>query len=197
MTECRHRAGPACPLEFGDVSCVSERRSCDHWAWRTAAVLRRVGGSKCRRFPPIHLDGNRAVRRSRPVACRDQPNTPPIKFAMRSDMALPNQLLNASPNILRMEPKSNMARSPFSLDSDEFGASIGIHLCTRRSSIESARFSAFLYTKTSLESAINVSRGWSVSSDGQRILGVRAVTPESNTRRITVVENWYREFEKP
>ncbi len=44
---------------------------------------------------------------------------------------------------------------------------------------------------------INVSRGWSVSSDGQRILGVRAVTPESDTRRITVVENWYREFEKP
>ena len=44
---------------------------------------------------------------------------------------------------------------------------------------------------------INTSRGWSVSSDGQRILGVRAVTTESDTRRITVVENWYLEFEKP
>ena len=43
---------------------------------------------------------------------------------------------------------------------------------------------------------ISIQRGWSVSSDGQRILGVRAVTSESDTRRITVVENWYREFEK-
>ncbi len=43
---------------------------------------------------------------------------------------------------------------------------------------------------------INIQRGWSVSSDGQRILGVRTVTPESDTRRITVVENWYREFQK-
>jgi len=47
------------------------------------------------------------------------------------------------------------------------------------------------------DASINIQRGWSVSSDGQRILGVRTVTPESDTRRITVVENWYREFEKP
>ena len=44
---------------------------------------------------------------------------------------------------------------------------------------------------------ISIQRGWSVSSDGQRILGVRAVTTESDTRRITVVENWYLEFENP
>jgi hypothetical protein len=44
---------------------------------------------------------------------------------------------------------------------------------------------------------INTSRGWSVSSDGQRFLGIRTVTPESDTCRLTVVENWYREFEKP
>jgi len=43
---------------------------------------------------------------------------------------------------------------------------------------------------------IGVNRGWSVSSDGQRILGVRAVTTESDARRITVVENWYREFQE-
>ena len=47
------------------------------------------------------------------------------------------------------------------------------------------------------DSNINIQKGWSVSSDGQRILGVRAVTTESDTRRVTVVENWYREFEKP
>ena len=43
---------------------------------------------------------------------------------------------------------------------------------------------------------ISIPRGWSVSSDGQRILGVRAVMSESDTRRITVVENWYREFQE-
>jgi Tol biopolymer transport system component len=47
------------------------------------------------------------------------------------------------------------------------------------------------------DATINIGRGWSVSSDGQRILGIRSVTPESDTRRINVVENWYREFEKP
>jgi Tol biopolymer transport system component len=47
------------------------------------------------------------------------------------------------------------------------------------------------------DATINIGRGWSVSSDGQRILGVRAVMSESDTRRINVVENWYREFEKP
>ena len=47
------------------------------------------------------------------------------------------------------------------------------------------------------DSNINIQKGWSVSSDGQRILGVRAVTTESDTRRIAVVENWYLEFEKP
>ena len=47
------------------------------------------------------------------------------------------------------------------------------------------------------DSNISIQKGWSVSSDGQRILGVRAVTTDSDTRRINVVENWYREFEKP
>ncbi len=44
---------------------------------------------------------------------------------------------------------------------------------------------------------INFSKGWAVSADGRRILGVRNVTTESSARRITVVENWYQEFEKP
>ena len=47
------------------------------------------------------------------------------------------------------------------------------------------------------DSNISIQKDWSVSSDGQRILGVRPVMTESDTRRITVVENWYREFEKP
>ena len=47
------------------------------------------------------------------------------------------------------------------------------------------------------DSNISIQKGWSVSSDGQRILGVRDVMSESDTRRITVVQNWYREFEKP
>ena len=46
------------------------------------------------------------------------------------------------------------------------------------------------------DAKINTHKGWSVSSDGQRILGVREVTPATNTRRITVVENWYLEFER-
>jgi Tol biopolymer transport system component len=47
----------------------------------------------------------------------------------------------------------------------------------------------------SSDADINTSRGWSVSSDGQRILGIRTVTPASDARRITVVENWHQEFE--
>ncbi len=43
---------------------------------------------------------------------------------------------------------------------------------------------------------ISLRRGWSVSSDGNRILGVRDLTPKLESGRITVVENWYREFEK-
>jgi len=44
---------------------------------------------------------------------------------------------------------------------------------------------------------INIERDWCVSSDGQRILGIRNVITESETRRITVVENWHQEYEKP
>ena len=46
-----------------------------------------------------------------------------------------------------------------------------------------------------VDSNINIQRFWSVSSDGQRILGVSTATTASDTPRITVVENWYREFE--
>jgi Tol biopolymer transport system component/predicted Ser/Thr protein kinase len=45
------------------------------------------------------------------------------------------------------------------------------------------------------EANINTHKGWSVSSDGQRILGVREVTLAPDTRRITVVQNWFLEFE--
>jgi len=45
------------------------------------------------------------------------------------------------------------------------------------------------------DATISIGGGWSVSSDGQRILVARAVTTGSGTGRITVVENWYREFE--
>jgi len=44
------------------------------------------------------------------------------------------------------------------------------------------------------DSEINLQKGWSVSSDGQRILGVRDVLSKFETSRITVVENWFAEF---
>jgi len=54
-----------------------------------------------------------------------------------------------------------------------------------------------LFSVTRANLNTNVYRSLDVSADGQRILGVRSVTTESETRRITVVQNWYREFKKP
>jgi hypothetical protein len=51
-----------------------------------------------------------------------------------------------------------------------------------------------LFTDT--DTNISLERGWSVSADGQRILGVQAVKSGPDSRRITVVENWSREFEE-
>ncbi len=47
------------------------------------------------------------------------------------------------------------------------------------------------------DSQINLHRGWSVSPDGQRILGIRPVAVESETRLLTVIENWHLEFAAP
>ncbi len=47
------------------------------------------------------------------------------------------------------------------------------------------------------DTEINLQKVWSVSPDGQRIPGVRDVMSKFETSRITVVENWYREFEAP
>jgi len=44
---------------------------------------------------------------------------------------------------------------------------------------------------------LNLERGWDVSSDAQRFLGIRDVTSRFEVSRITVVENWDREFKKP
>ncbi len=54
-----------------------------------------------------------------------------------------------------------------------------------------------LFSTTKANLNVNVYRSLDVSADGKRILGVRNVTTGVDTRRITVVENWYREFEKP
>lgn len=44
------------------------------------------------------------------------------------------------------------------------------------------------------DTEINLSKGWSVSSDGRRVLGIRDVTSKFESSRITVVENWFAEF---
>ncbi|MCI0674483.1 MAG: serine/threonine-protein kinase [Phycisphaerales bacterium] len=47
------------------------------------------------------------------------------------------------------------------------------------------------------ESEINLEKIYSVSSDGQQILGIRDVVSPFEVSRVTIVENWYREFGKP